>query len=175
MPLLEDLVPMSKLPTPVAAALGLVPTVLDSARRLPTKAATLPVLAVSTALTVVETARKEYDELASRGERLVSQLRGESVDEPETAAQPEPEAVAPVMDVEAIVEVATELADAPTVPRDELPLPDYDHMTLGSLRGRLRTLTIDELVQVRDYEKAHAARLPVVTLLDNRIAKLATG
>ena len=57
---------------------------------------------------------------------------------------------------------------------DDLPLPDYDHMTLGSLRGRLRSLTVEELVQVRDYEKAHAHRLPVVTLLDNRIAKLAT-
>jgi hypothetical protein len=47
-------------------------------------------------------------------------------------------------------------------------------MTLGSLRGRLRSLSTEQLVQVRDYEKAHANRLPVVTMLDNRIAKLAT-
>ena len=47
-------------------------------------------------------------------------------------------------------------------------------MTLGSLRGRLRSLSVDQLVQVRTYEKAHADRLPVVTMLDNRIAKLAT-
>ena len=57
---------------------------------------------------------------------------------------------------------------------DDLPLPDYDHMTLGSLRGRLRSLSVDQLVQIRAYEKAHADRLPVVTMLDNRIAKLAT-
>jgi hypothetical protein len=56
---------------------------------------------------------------------------------------------------------------------DDLPLADYDHMTLGSLRGRLRSLDLAQLVQVRDYEKAHADRLPVVTMLDNRIAKLA--
>jgi hypothetical protein len=56
---------------------------------------------------------------------------------------------------------------------DDLPLPDYDHMTLGSLRGRLRSLDLEQLVQIRDYEKAHASRLPVVTMLDNRIAKLA--
>ena len=47
-------------------------------------------------------------------------------------------------------------------------------MTLGSLRGRLRSLSVEQLVQVRAYEKAHADRLPVVTMLDNRIAKLAT-
>ncbi|MDP9435675.1 MAG: hypothetical protein M3P93_10970 [Actinomycetota bacterium] len=57
---------------------------------------------------------------------------------------------------------------------DELPLADYDHMTLGSLRGRMRSLTVEQLVQLRDYEKAHADRLPVVTMLDNRIAKLST-
>ena len=60
------------------------------------------------------------------------------------------------------------------VDHDELPLPDYDHMTLGSLRGRLRALSVDQLAQIRTYEKAHADRLPVVTMLDNRIAKLAT-
>ena len=56
----------------------------------------------------------------------------------------------------------------------ELPLPDYDHMTLGSLRGRMRALSVDQLAQIRAYEKAHANRLPVVTMLDNRLAKLAT-
>jgi len=66
-------------------------------------------------------------------------------------------------------------SDVPEVgSHDELPLPDYDHMTLGSLRGRLRSLDVAQLVQLRDYEKAHADRLPVITMLDNRIAKLAT-
>jgi hypothetical protein len=55
---------------------------------------------------------------------------------------------------------------------DELPMADFDHQTLPQLRGRLRTLSLAELVQLRDYEQAHAARLPVLTLLDNRIAKL---
>jgi hypothetical protein len=54
----------------------------------------------------------------------------------------------------------------------ELPLDDFDHQTLPQLRGRLRTLGLAELVQLRDYEQAHAARLPVLTLLDNRIAKI---
>lgn len=54
---------------------------------------------------------------------------------------------------------------------------DFDHLTVPQLRGRLRTLTLPGLVQLRDYEQAHAARLPVLvlTLLDNRIAKLASS
>ncbi|MCW2543093.1 MAG: uncharacterized protein JWM40_645 [Frankiales bacterium] len=78
-------------------------------------------------------------------------------------------------DVVETVQAVVDAADTSVViAHDDLPLPDYDHMTLGSLRGRLRSLSVEELVQVRDYEKAHAHRLPVVTLLDNRIAKLAT-
>jgi hypothetical protein len=186
---------MSKLPVPVAAALGLVPTALDGVRRLPAKAATLPVLAVSSALTVLETARREYDELAVRGERFIDNLRGASPDgeavaetvqtasptalqSAPTVVQSAPAVVESAASAEVIdlVEQVVELTDVEAVAsRDELPLPDYDHMTLGSLRGKLRTLTMDQLVQIRDYEKAHAHRLPVVTLLDNRIAKLATG
>jgi hypothetical protein len=244
---LEDHAVAKPVPTPVAAALGLVPTVLDGARRLPTKAVQLPVLAVSSALTALDSARREYDELAGRGERLVARWRGLSFDEvedrvedslsgtpfaapydavedaledtvakvsdlldraaarkapakkapsPEKAAEkaPEPSAEEPkgaptpsaptgaperhdtAASAEVVETVEQVAAEVPTVElaHDELPLPDYDHMTLGSLRGRLRSLTVEQLVQVRDYEKAHADRLPVVTLLDNRIAKLAT-
>jgi len=37
----------------------------------------------------------------------------------------------------------------------------------------MRSLDLPQLIQIRDYEKAHADRLPIVTMLDNRIAKLA--
>jgi hypothetical protein len=58
----------------------------------------------------------------------------------------------------------------------ELPLPDYDHLTLPSLRARLARLDLTALVQILDYERAHANRLPVTTMLENRIAKVsATG
>jgi hypothetical protein len=72
-------------------------------------------------------------------------------------------------------DVQEEVAQRPSgadLAHDELPLPDFDHQTLPQLRGRLRTLDLAELVQLRDYEQAHAARLPVLTLLDNRIARL---
>lgn len=244
----------SQVPTPVAAALGIFPTVLDGVRRLPARAVHLPVLALSSALTGLDLARREYDDLAARGERLLARLGGTSFDRLEDAVEdrlegtplagvydaaedaledageavqkaavtatraarsrtpravpdaaggpgaaagqpsrsaaeqpkgePTPSApggeesrvgTAATADVVQTVEQVVEQTAAPEVDsHDELPLPDYDHMTLGSLRGRLRSLTVEQLVQLRDYEKAHANRLPVVTMLDNRIAKLAT-
>ena len=68
------------LPTPVAAVLGLVPTVLDGVRRLPGRAIQLPVIAVSNALATMDLLRREYDDLADRGERLVQRLTGTVVD-----------------------------------------------------------------------------------------------
>ena len=298
----------SPVPTPVAAALGIVPTVLDGVRRLPGKAVQLPLYAVSHALTTLGTARREYDALAERGERLLARLRGTSFDEVEdvvedalqgtpfakpydvvedaledageavtklartgttrarkaagtatrragagldkaadgvedaaaktaeageaaakatsktgkaaakvagkTADKAGDAAVKAADTVEtAVADIAAEVPEAeapkgePTPPapdatpaqvdtaaspdtvevvervsatvggevlaHDDLPLPDYDHLTLGSLRGRMRSLDLPQLVQIRDYEKAHADRLPIVTMLDNRIAKLA--
>ena len=262
----------SPVPTPVAAALGIVPTVLDGVRRLPGKVVQLPVYAVSHALTTLGTARREYDALAERGERLLARLRGTSFDEVEDVvedalqgtpfAKPydvvedaledageavtklartgttrarkaagtttrrvgagldkaadgvEDAAAKAANTVEtAVADVAAEVPEAeapkgePTPPapdgtlvqvdsaaspetvevvervsatvggevlaHEDLPLPDYDHLTLGSLRGRMRSLDLPQLVQIRDYEKAHADRLPIVTMLDNRIVKLA--
>ncbi len=252
----------STLPSPLAAAIGIVPTVLDGVRRLPGRAVQVPVLAVSSALSTMDSLRREYDGLAERGERLVARLRGQapdSVDELEDrvedalartpfataydkvedavedagdavaaavshlsplAAQgraagaaamdtaeksveavldaaaaeqvpaaetpkgePTPKAVEPdstrvdtaaTASVQQTVEAVAQASPAVELNHDELPLPDYDHMTLGSLRGRMRALTVEQLVQIRRYEKAHADRLPIVTMLDNRIAKLAT-
>ena len=74
--------------------------------------------------------------------------------------------------------VAADLAGAGGSPNGasmqaaDLPLADFDHMTLGSLRGRLRTLSVEDLVVLRAYEEEHARRLQVVTMLENRIARL---
>ena len=312
----------STLPTPLAAALGLVPATLDGVRSLPGRVVQLPILAVSSALTKLDATRRGYDDLAERGERLVARLRGVSFDELEDAvedslkstpvaglydavedaaedvvegagralravtdtaagaaqtvtgavsevagqatgaaeaaatsvAETVAETVADAVPTEAEVararaaaavaaaearvrEAAAEVAEAaeeveeaggdaseaekaaeralaavkpggkgrptpkatepddtridsaaapaavaaadrvsggPVLAHDELPLADYDHMTLGSLRGRVRSLSVEQLGQVRAYEKAHADRLPVVTMLDNRLAKLQT-
>jgi hypothetical protein len=62
---------------------------------------------------------------------------------------------------------------AASLERDDLPLEDYDHLTLGVLRSRIRRLDVAELAQLREYEQAHADRLPVIKTLDARIVKLA--
>ena len=279
----------SPVPTPVAAALGLVPAVLDGVRALPMKAVQLPVFAVSSVLTGLDRTRRGYDDLAQRGERLIAQLRGLSFDEledevedalqgtrlaapydkAEDALEDATEAVTAFArnpgatvtqaarsvrssagkGLEAVADSVEQLAektegttaaahvaaaagspsaspkaagnassgsapasesgkgrptpkatepDSTRVPtaassevvktvervsavvggsvpdHDELPLPDYDHLTLGALRGRMRSLDLPQLVQLRQYEQTKANRLPVVTMLDNRIAKLAS-
>src|SRR3954451_9928289 len=58
---------------------------------------------------------------------------------------------------------------------DDLPLPDYDHLPTGSLEGRIRSLTADQVATVRAYEEAHANRVAVLQLLDARAARLEQG
>ena len=254
--------PRTAVPTPLAAAVGLVPAVLAGVCHLPRRALRLPALALTGTFALIGAARHEYDDLAVRGERLYARLRGQdlsrALDAVEDAAQdlvdrtpfaaayaaveevvesvrghvdsddhredqpaegeplvvdlreeeqpkgaPTPKApqnqgsesngrraagpvdTAASPEVVALVEaIVEELTADPSVPQEiaaggtlahaDLPLPGYDHLTLGSLRGRLRALDVVQLVQLRDYEKAHANRLPVVTMLDNRIAKLGT-
>jgi hypothetical protein len=59
--------------------------------------------------------------------------------------------------------------------RDELPLPDYDHLPLGSLASRVRTLDAEQLEVVLAYEREHASRLPVVQMLELRLEGLRSG
>ena len=54
----------------------------------------------------------------------------------------------------------------------EAPLPGFDEMTIGSLRGRLGSLDLSALEALRDYERTHTARPQVLTMLENRIAKV---
>ncbi|GGG15223.1 hypothetical protein GCM10007304_31620 [Rhodococcoides trifolii] len=46
---------------------------------------------------------------------------------------------------------------------------DYDSLTLAQLRARLRTLSVDELTTLLDYETATSSRAPFLTMLTNRI------
>ena len=58
---------------------------------------------------------------------------------------------------------------------DELPLPDYDHLPLGSLEGRIRSLDADGLTALLSYERAHGDRLPVTQLLERRLEAVRGG
>jgi hypothetical protein len=66
------------------------------------------------------------------------------------------------------------LVEPPTTATSEnslmLPVANYDEMTAASLRARLRNLSLDELNQLLNYEKSHAARDDVITMFERRIA-----
>jgi hypothetical protein len=64
---------------------------------------------------------------------------------------------------------------APAASTGELPVPNYDDLTIASLRARLRNLSADQLAQLVDYEKSHANREDVVQMFERRIARLAEG
>ena len=59
--------------------------------------------------------------------------------------------------------------------RTELPVPDYDHLPAGSLQGRIRSLSADDLRRLLDHEQAHGARLPVLELLRHRLESVEAG
>ncbi|MET8798249.1 lipid droplet-associated protein [Nocardia sp. NPDC004568] len=81
-----------------------------------------------------------------------------AVDGPESAATADPEPVA-----------EPEPAAAPELPEVGARY-DYPNMTLAQLRGRLRTLTVADLVALLDYEQRTLDRAAFVTMLTNRIA-----
>ena len=66
-------------------------------------------------------------------------------------------------------------AATPAASAAELPVSNYDNLTIASLRARLRNLSADQLAQLVDYEKSHANRPDVVQMFERRIAKLAEG
>jgi hypothetical protein len=52
------------------------------------------------------------------------------------------------------------------------PLPNYDELSIASLRARLRNLDVPQLKQVADYERSHAGRAEVIAMFERRVAKL---
>jgi hypothetical protein len=89
----------------------------------------------------------------------------------------EVDAVAAV--VEAQPEIVTELVvaepGAATAEEQLLPVPNYDALSLPSLRARLRNLDVAQLRTLADYERAHAGRPDVVTMFERRIQKLSAS
>ena len=59
--------------------------------------------------------------------------------------------------------------------RGGLPLPDYDDMPVPEVGLRIRALTMHQLGQLLDYERAHANRPSVTRVMDARLAELRAG
>jgi hypothetical protein len=69
----------------------------------------------------------------------------------------------------------TTVTEQSSLDRDELPLPDYDHLTLGELPTRIGGLDAEALRQLLAYEREHGDRLPVVQVLEHRLAAVESG
>ncbi len=65
-------------------------------------------------------------------------------------------------------------AEAEPVSRDAAsqPFPNYDQLSVASLRARLRGLDLAQVRQALRYEKAHGSRSDVITMYERRIEKL---
>ncbi|WP_458111786.1 hypothetical protein M1D88_16160 [Arthrobacter sp. R1-13] len=59
--------------------------------------------------------------------------------------------------------------------RDQLPLPDYDHIPLGTLPSRIHALDAAGIEAILDYERHHGDRLPVIQVLESRLHALQEG
>ncbi|CAN3129403.1 hypothetical protein ACNUDN_15865 [Mycobacterium sp. smrl_JER01] len=57
----------------------------------------------------------------------------------------------------------------------DLPIPDFDQLTLGDLAHRIRSLDKAELQTVLNHEAGHAARVPVLEILEARARELDDG
>jgi len=81
----------------------------------------------------------------------------------------EPAAVAEATPAEAPAEAPAAEAAGPAA------LPNYDELSVASLRARLRNLTAAQVGELAAYEREHAARPEVITMFERRIAKLEAG
>lgn len=61
------------------------------------------------------------------------------------------------------------------VERDALPIPDYDHLPVGSLESRVRTLDQPGVEALLAYESRHGDRAPVMNVLRQRLQSLQSG
>lgn len=59
--------------------------------------------------------------------------------------------------------------------RDELPLPDFDHIPLATLPTRIHPLDEAGVSQLLEWERRHGNRLPVTVVLEARIEALRGG
>ena len=55
---------------------------------------------------------------------------------------------------------------------DDLPIEEFDDISLGLLRVKARALPIADLELLLEHERTHAARPGVLSLLETRIAQL---
>ncbi len=170
-------------------AAGAVVYALEEAQKLPKAAVNLPITAVSQVLQTTMHAQQFVTSLAIKGDQVFESLTGEAAERPQWATFDEDETDPDVPDAGersgrfALYSMGAQPSNGatsagrpqpPAKPKAQLPEVgerlDYPSLTLAQLRARLRSLSVDELTALLDYEDATQARAPYQTLLANRIA-----
>lgn len=59
-------------------------------------------------------------------------------------------------------------------PTGKAPIQGYEHLTMPSLRARLRGMSIAQVRALVDYERAHRGRQELILMYERRIEKLET-
>jgi hypothetical protein len=62
-----------------------------------------------------------------------------------------------------------------TSDKQDLPLPDFDHIPLGTLPSRIAGLDEEGITALVEFERAHGNRVPVLTVLEGRLTQLHNG
>jgi hypothetical protein len=181
---------MSALPFPVRVAAGLVVTAVEEAQALPRTVAGLPITAVSRVLQLSMRAQQVVTELAIKGDTALDGMR--PVEEAPSWARFDDDlpaevrtvAVRPISawedaeDTEPVTNGHAPLTGLPGEDGDRTAsvtpdaLPGYETMTIAQLRGRLRSLSLEQVTELLAWESAHADRPPYVTMLSNRVTTL---
>lgn len=116
---------------------------------------------------------------------------------PDEPAPAEPAQAEPAMQPEAEPDLADVTADEPlpaepalaqlamqqeaepappaTALGEALPVPNYNQLSVASLRARLRVLDAGQVQTLLDYENAHESRPAVISLFERRLIKLGEG
>jgi hypothetical protein len=76
---------------------------------------------------------------------------------------------------EAAAPTAAPAGPAAALAADDLPIPNYDELSVPSLRARMRILNAAQLQVLIDYESSHAGRAAVLAMFERRIAKVDGG
>jgi hypothetical protein len=107
-------------------------------------------------------------------EEDAAQPAGPTADtEPSADAEPSAVAESPADPADTAEPESVVLAEAGTGPGPAaLPVPNYDDLSVASLRARLRNLDSAQVRALLDYEKANAGRAAVLTMFERRIVKL---
>jgi hypothetical protein len=159
-------------PKPVAAGIGLV-------SRAPQALTELGLRLPSLAFVAVQEARARYEEYARLGAEVLAKREGPADDGGEPAATNaslyavrDDELWDDELGEDEFEEQGAGFAVADDSGPVGLPLDNYDALTLPQVRARLSRLSVTEVEALRDYESAHGRRLPILTMLENRLSKL---